>query len=87
MVLFIEVFIWFKRIKKIAYCQFGAVHFMYSVFFQADNNFSYVFSGGRDKQVFRTAVNDFKSVQLMFIEDAPIQRVDTFKYFNPFFPE
>uniref|UniRef100_A0A915PFY0 WD repeat-containing protein 48 homolog n=1 Tax=Setaria digitata TaxID=48799 RepID=A0A915PFY0_9BILA len=42
---------------------------------QADSNFSYVYSGGRDKQVFRTAINDFKTAQLMFIEDAPIQRL------------
>ncbi|CAG9534022.1 unnamed protein product [Cercopithifilaria johnstoni] len=42
---------------------------------EADSNFSYVYSGGRDKQVFRTAINDFKTAQLMFIEDAPIQRL------------
>ncbi|EFO17030.2 WD repeat-containing protein 48 [Loa loa] len=42
---------------------------------QVDSNFSYVYSGGRDKQVFRTAVNDFKTAELMFIEDAPVQRL------------
>ncbi|KAL4002256.1 hypothetical protein ACH3XW_2705 [Acanthocheilonema viteae] len=42
---------------------------------QADSNFSYVYSGGRDKQVFRTAINDFKTAQLMFVEDAPVQRL------------
>lgn len=42
---------------------------------QADNSFSYVYSGGRDKQVFRIAINDFKTAQLMFIEDAPVQRL------------
>lgn len=42
---------------------------------QADSNFSFVYSGGRDKQVFRTAVNDFKTSQLMFVEDAPVQRL------------
>uniref|UniRef100_A0A915AQJ8 WD repeat-containing protein 48 homolog n=1 Tax=Parascaris univalens TaxID=6257 RepID=A0A915AQJ8_PARUN len=42
---------------------------------QADSSFSYVYSGGRDKQVFRTAINDFKSSQLMFVDDAPIQRL------------
>ncbi|VDO41311.1 unnamed protein product, partial [Onchocerca flexuosa] len=42
---------------------------------QADSSFSYVYSGGRDKRVFRTAINDFKTAKLMFIEDAPIQRL------------
>ncbi|VDN89619.1 unnamed protein product [Brugia pahangi] len=42
---------------------------------QVDSNFSCVYSGGRDKRIFRTAINDFKTAQLMFIEDAPVQRL------------
>lgn len=42
---------------------------------QADSNFSFIYSGGRDKHVFRTAINDFKLSQLMFVEDAPVQRL------------
>ncbi|VDK80538.1 unnamed protein product [Litomosoides sigmodontis] len=42
---------------------------------EVDSNFSLVYSGGRDKKVFRTAINDFKTAQLMFVEDAPIQRL------------
>ncbi|MFH4977842.1 hypothetical protein AB6A40_004551 [Gnathostoma spinigerum] len=42
---------------------------------QVDSSFSYVYSGGRDKRVYRTAINDFKASQLMFIEDLPIQRL------------
>ncbi|VDN50699.1 unnamed protein product [Dracunculus medinensis] len=42
---------------------------------QADSNFSFIYSGGRDKQVLRTAINDFKTSQLMFMENAPIQRL------------
>ncbi|KAM3723897.1 WD repeat-containing protein [Dirofilaria immitis] len=51
-------------------CHLGSVWAL-----QADNNFSYIYSGGRDKRVFRTAINDFKTAQLMFIDDAPIQRL------------
>ncbi|VDN07225.1 unnamed protein product [Thelazia callipaeda] len=52
---------------------------------QADSNFSYVYSGGRDKKVFRTAVNDFKTAQLMFVEDAPIQCLELTNPYQPRF--
>lgn len=51
-------------------------HVLLLYYFQADSNFSLVYSGGRDKKVFRTAINDFKTAQLMFVEDAPVQRVN-----------
>lgn len=42
---------------------------------EADSSFSYLYSGGRDKQVFRIQRNDFQSAELMFVEEAPVQRL------------
>lgn len=72
-----ELFLTFMWRHGISKRKNFALYVMYFVtlFLKADSSFSYVYSGGRDKQVFRIAINDFKTAQLMFIEDAPVQRV------------
>ncbi|TKR57587.1 hypothetical protein L596_030269 [Steinernema carpocapsae] len=42
---------------------------------QVDSSFSYVYSGGRDRRVYRTALNDINNSKLMFVEDAPVQKL------------
>ncbi|KAK0418585.1 hypothetical protein QR680_013655 [Steinernema hermaphroditum] len=41
---------------------------------QADASFSQVYSGGRDRRVYRTTLNDCSS-KLMFMESAPVQKL------------
>ncbi|PAV88354.1 hypothetical protein WR25_07590 isoform B [Diploscapter pachys] len=42
---------------------------------QVDSSFSFVFSAGRDKRVYRTPICDMTQNQLLFEEDAPIKKI------------
>lgn len=42
---------------------------------EAGSNFNTFYSGGRDKRVFRVQRHDFQSAELLFVDEAPIQRL------------
>lgn len=42
---------------------------------QADKDFNFVISGGRDRKCFRTYLNNLQSSEFLFCEDTPIQKV------------
>ncbi|CAI4231498.1 unnamed protein product [Auanema sp. JU1783] len=42
---------------------------------QSDAMFNYIYSGGRDKKVYRTNVSDFSQSSLVLEEDAPIKKI------------
>lgn len=42
---------------------------------QADASFSWVFSGGRDRRVFRTPLADTAASECLFMEESPVQKV------------
>lgn len=45
------------------------------IFLQTDTAFSFMYSAGRDRRVFRTPICDFAQSQLLFEEDAFVKRV------------